>query len=46
MERGLLVNATHDVVLRLLPAINITAEQVSEGCDVIADVLREMASAA
>jgi predicted acetylornithine/succinylornithine family transaminase len=45
MERGVLVNATHDTVLRLLPAINITAEQVEQGCDVIADVLREMAEA-
>ncbi len=44
MERGVLVNATHDTVLRLLPALNITAEQVDEGCAVIADVLREMAS--
>ena len=42
MERGVLVNATHETVLRLLPAINITPEQVDEGCDVIADVLREM----
>ncbi len=42
MERGLLVNATHDVVLRLLPPLNVTAEQVDEGCAVIADVLREM----
>jgi acetylornithine/succinyldiaminopimelate/putrescine aminotransferase len=45
MERGVLVNATHDTVLRLLPAINITAEQVELGCDVITDVLREMAEA-
>ena len=44
MERGVLVNATHDTVLRLLPALNVTAEQVDEGCAVIADVLREMAS--
>lgn len=43
MERGVLVNATHDTVVRLLPAINITAEQVDEGFAVIADVLREMA---
>jgi predicted acetylornithine/succinylornithine family transaminase len=42
MERGLLVNATHDVVLRLLPPLNVTGEQVDEGCAVIADVLREM----
>ena len=43
MERGVLVNATHDTVVRLLPALNVTAEQVDEGCAVIAEVLREMA---
>jgi len=42
MERSTLVNATHDTVLRLLPAMNISAEQVDEGCEVIAEVLREM----
>ena len=46
MDRGVLVNATHDTVLRLLPALNITAEEVDEGCEVIAEVLREMASEA
>jgi acetylornithine/succinyldiaminopimelate/putrescine aminotransferase len=46
MDRGVLVNATHDTVVRLLPAINITAEQVDDGCAVIADVLREMAAEA
>ncbi len=43
MERGLLINATHDTVVRLLPAINITAEEVDAGCEILADVLREMA---
>jgi predicted acetylornithine/succinylornithine family transaminase len=42
MERHVLVNATHDTVLRLLPPLNITAEQVDEGSAVIADVLREL----
>jgi acetylornithine/N-succinyldiaminopimelate aminotransferase len=42
MERGVLVNATHDTVLRLLPALNVNEEQVDEGYAVIADVLREM----
>ena len=46
MERGVLVNATHETVLRLLPAINITPEQVDEGFAVIANVLREMAEQA
>ncbi|HUG93092.1 MAG TPA: aspartate aminotransferase family protein [Planctomycetaceae bacterium] len=43
MERGVLVNATHDTVVRLLPPLNITAEQVDEGCETIAAVLRELA---
>ncbi len=46
MHKGVLVNATHETVLRLLPAINITPDSVDEGCDVIADVLREMADEA
>ena len=40
MKRGLLVNSTHDTVLRLLPPYNITSEQVDEGCSIIADVLK------
>jgi acetylornithine/N-succinyldiaminopimelate aminotransferase len=43
MERGVLINATHDTVVRLLPPLNITAEQVDEGCEVLSEVLREMA---
>ncbi|MDA1015875.1 MAG: aspartate aminotransferase family protein [Planctomycetota bacterium] len=46
MARGALVNATHGNVVRLLPAINITAKQVDEGCDIVAEVLREMADEA
>jgi predicted acetylornithine/succinylornithine family transaminase len=43
MQRGLLVNATNETVLRLLPPINVSAEEVDEGSAIIADVLREMA---
>ncbi|MFP6768688.1 MAG: aspartate aminotransferase family protein [Planctomycetaceae bacterium] len=46
MERGVLVNATHDTVVRLLPALNVTAAEVDEGFEVIAAVLREMADEA
>ena len=42
MERGVLVNCTHERVIRLLPALNISPAQVDEGCTVIADVLRDM----
>jgi predicted acetylornithine/succinylornithine family transaminase len=44
MEKGLLINATQGTVIRLLPAVNISAEEVDEGFGIIADVLREMAS--
>lgn len=46
MERGVLINCTHDTVIRLLPALNITPEQVDEGCAVLGQVLREMAGSA
>jgi acetylornithine/succinyldiaminopimelate/putrescine aminotransferase len=44
MERGVLVNCTHETVIRLLPSLNITAEQVDEGVAVVSAVLREMAA--
>jgi predicted acetylornithine/succinylornithine family transaminase len=46
MERGVLINATHDTVVRLLPALNITAQQVDDGCQVIAETLEMMAAEA
>jgi acetylornithine/succinyldiaminopimelate/putrescine aminotransferase len=45
MERGVLVNSTHETVLRLLPPLNIAEVEVDAGCDVIADVLRDMSDA-
>ena len=42
MERGLLLNATHDTVVRLLPALNVTAAEMEEGLDILAAVLGEM----
>jgi predicted acetylornithine/succinylornithine family transaminase len=39
LERGLLVNATHGTVLRLLPAVTITDEQIDEGCELLAELL-------
>ncbi|MCA8999808.1 MAG: aspartate aminotransferase family protein [Planctomycetaceae bacterium] len=46
MERGLLINATHDTVIRLLPALNLTDEDFEEGCAILTEVLREMAEEA
>jgi len=39
LERRLLINCTHNTVIRLLPAMTLTEEQVEEGCDILADVL-------
>ena len=45
MDRGLLLNATHDTVVRLLPALNVSADEMNEGLTILGDVLREMAAA-
>jgi acetylornithine/succinyldiaminopimelate/putrescine aminotransferase len=39
LEKGLLVNSTHQTVIRLLPALNITDEQIDAGCDILDEVL-------
>jgi len=43
MERGLLVNCTHNTVVRLLPAMNLTEQQVHDGCDILAEVIKAQA---
>ncbi|MEQ8848233.1 aspartate aminotransferase family protein [Botrimarina sp.] len=40
MKRGLLINCTQGKVIRLLPAMTLTDDEVDEGCQVLADVLR------
>jgi len=42
LERKLLINCTHNTVLRLLPALNLSAQQAHEGCDIIAEALKEL----
>jgi predicted acetylornithine/succinylornithine family transaminase len=39
MDRGLLINCTHQTVLRLLPAMNLSDSELAEGCAVLEDVL-------
>lgn len=41
MKRGLLINCTQGNVLRLLPAMNLTDAELDEGCQILADALRE-----
>jgi predicted acetylornithine/succinylornithine family transaminase len=39
LQKGVLVNCTHQTVIRLLPALTISDEQIHDGCDTIAEVL-------
>jgi len=39
LRRQLLINCTHGCVLRLLPALTLTDEQLDQGCAILADVL-------
>jgi acetylornithine/N-succinyldiaminopimelate aminotransferase len=45
LERKLLVNCTQGTVIRLLPAMNLTPEQAHQGCDILAEVLKQQAGA-
>jgi acetylornithine/succinyldiaminopimelate/putrescine aminotransferase len=39
LERRLLVNCTHNTIIRLLPALNLSNEQLDEGCAILEEVL-------
>ncbi|MBM4069745.1 MAG: aspartate aminotransferase family protein [Planctomycetes bacterium] len=39
LEKALLINCTHGTTLRLLPALNLTDEQLDAGCDILEEVL-------
>jgi len=43
LERKLLVNCTQGNVIRLLPAMNITPDEIEEGCDRLADAILDVA---
>jgi len=39
LQRMLLINCTHQTILRLLPALNITDQELNEGCSILEEVL-------
>lgn len=39
LQRRLLINCTHGTVLRLLPAMNLTNEELHAGCDILEELL-------
>ena len=41
LERGLLVNCTHNTVIRLLPAMNLSEQQLHAGCDILVDAIKQ-----
>ncbi len=41
MQRQLLINCTQSTVIRLLPAMNITEQQVNDGCDILAAAIKK-----
>lgn len=41
MQKQLLVNCTQTRVIRLLPALNVTEQQVHDGCDILCEVIKE-----
>ncbi len=40
IERGLLINCTHDKVLRLMPALNITKKEIDKAIDILESALK------
>jgi len=44
MDHRLLLNCTQGTVIRLLPAMTLTVEQAEEGCDILGEVLKELAT--
>jgi acetylornithine/N-succinyldiaminopimelate aminotransferase len=44
LQRRLLVNCTHNTVIRLLPAMTLTTQQVDEGCDILAESLQSVSA--
>jgi acetylornithine/N-succinyldiaminopimelate aminotransferase len=41
MEKGLLMNCTHDTVLRFLPALTVTRDEIDEGMDILEESLAD-----
>ncbi len=42
LDRKLLINCTHERVIRLLPAMNLALEQAEQGCEILEGVLQGM----
>ena len=45
LDRRLLVNCTHGTVIRLLPAMNFRGSRPHDGCDILAETIKQLARA-
>lgn len=43
LDNNVLINCTQNVVIRLLPAMNLSIEDAERGCDVVCQAIRELA---
>lgn len=42
MNRGLLINCTHGKVLRIMPALNVTKEQINKAIDILEEAFKNL----
>ena len=42
IEKGLLINCTHDKVLRLMPALNVNKKEIDKAIDILESVFAEV----
>jgi acetylornithine/succinyldiaminopimelate/putrescine aminotransferase len=42
IEKGLLINCTHDTVLRIMPALNVTKKEIDTAVKILDGVLKEV----
>jgi len=42
IEKGLLINCTHEKVLRLMPALNITKKEIDQAISILEEVIKSL----
>jgi acetylornithine/succinyldiaminopimelate/putrescine aminotransferase len=42
LEKRLIINSTHNTVLRIMPALNITRKELDEGLEILEEVFRSL----
>ena len=43
LKRGVIINSTHENVLRIMPALNVKKEEIDEGLKILEEVLKKYA---